>query len=255
MFSSLTISPMPSALQIYQTPTDLALLSVHDQTLFVTVRGDIQPILEKMDHLLPLVWGQPRTLRVHRVHMTVNDYAFEKFRPLYYLLRTPLQQHVQKYQLKKVVFAGHSMGGSIALLSAFYSFHRGYLPFPPKVYTFNSPKTGDSMFNTLLHMYHIPVYHVVEENDLVTHLPLSSKFEASPSLFSIHRGVLYNCSNTEQWVQSHLTCTSMAPSLQAILSNLTHHINIHFQFFQKKQYFTYFSFTQEEALKKVLSSL
>jgi triacylglycerol lipase len=69
----------------------------------------------------------------------------------------------------RVWVAGHSLGGALATLAAVRLLSAGYAV--PAVYTFGSPRVGDLDF---FHGYQALTYRVVNNDDIVTHVPTES---------------------------------------------------------------------------------
>jgi|GEM_PF-349031 len=111
----------------------------------------------------------PRTV-VHRGFKEALDHVWKDLQPQLVRLRVPL------------FITGHSMGGALAQLAAWYH--------PPcGVYSFGAPRVGDTGFTA--GMTRTPVYRLVNDRDVVTVLPPSSQllsFKAAGELVHIDRG-------------------------------------------------------------------
>jgi hypothetical protein len=70
---------------------------------------------------------------------------------------------------RPLYLTGHSMGGALAVLTAYRLAKMGKRP--TAVYTYGSPRIGDPLFCT---GYTLPTYRVVNRLDLVPELPLAS---------------------------------------------------------------------------------
>jgi len=80
-----------------------------------------------------------------------------------------VEQLLEEAQDKPLFLTGHSMGGALAVLSAYRLAKMGKMPVA--VYTFGSPRIGDRAFCS---SYSLPTYRLVNRLDLVPELPLAS---------------------------------------------------------------------------------
>jgi triacylglycerol lipase len=107
---------------------------------------------------------------VHKGFKNALDKVWPSLQPVLDNLDTP------------VFFTGHSLGGALAVAAAARS-----VKLPLAVYSFGSPRVGNSDFNALLEAS--PVYRIVNNSDLVPTLP--------PSKFGFkHAGTLYQITAT-----------------------------------------------------------
>ncbi len=77
----------------------------------------------------------------------------------------PIDDALQKVA-KPLFFTGHSLGGALAVLAA-------SLRSPMGVYTFGAPRCGNAAFARTVS--HIPIFNVINPNDIVTELPPSGR--------------------------------------------------------------------------------
>lgn len=126
----------------------------------------------------------PRAV-VHRGFVDALGHVWEDLRPHLERLDVPL------------FMTGHSMGGALAQLAAWY--HR-----PQAVYSFGAPRVGDAGFAAL--MTDISIYRVVNSRDIVPELPPSSRllaFRSAGRLILIdRRGRI--CAMEKSWAST--TC-------------------------------------------------
>lgn len=83
------------------------------------------------------------------------------FSKAFYCIWTKIRPHLPEE--KTLFYAGHSLGGVMALLASLEKT-------PAAVYTFGAPRSGCIKFVSRLR--HIPVFRVVNNCDIVTELPL-----------------------------------------------------------------------------------
>jgi triacylglycerol lipase len=124
---------------------------------WVIFRGsaDVNDALKDLDAVLV----QEGDARIHRGFQAALDEIWEALLP-----------HIQG---RKPIFAGHSLGGAMAVIAG--SRH----PHTRCAYTFGAPRIGDAEFmDSIL----FPVHRVVNNNDIVTRLP--------PPIFYCHVGSL-----------------------------------------------------------------
>ena len=74
-----------------------------------------------------------------------------------------IHDSILEFSGEDVYYGGHSMGGALALLAASRS-QKGRA-----VYTFGTPRVGDSQF---AESFPLSVYRIVHNNDIVTEIPL-----------------------------------------------------------------------------------
>ncbi|MCL7036142.1 hypothetical protein MKW94_020161 [Papaver nudicaule] len=87
---------------------------------------------------------------------------------------TKIRALVTKYKDENVsvVLTGHSLGASLAILSAFDLVENGLSQIPVTAVVFGSPQIGNKAFNERMQLYsNLRVLHVRNEIDLITHYP------------------------------------------------------------------------------------
>ena len=75
-------------------------------------------------------------------------------------------RHIESYDIKEVLFSGHSLGASISTLMVYHIYEK--LDKKISLYTFGSPRVGNELFSN---EYPIESMRVTHANDMVVHLP------------------------------------------------------------------------------------
>ena len=110
-------------------------------------------------------------------------------------LKPQVENHIEKYiqhnQQNKIVFAGHSLGGALATISALYFSYR-YPDLLISCITLGSPRVGDSLFVQLFNQRIPQSYRYVNDNDPVPCLPTSWRFAHVKGLQWLHEDEIKN---------------------------------------------------------------
>jgi pimeloyl-ACP methyl ester carboxylesterase len=88
---------------------------------------------------------------------------------------------------KPLILAGHSLGGAVALLTAFYLEHKNFKIH--SVWNFGSPKIGDSRFLQTVEDELTARWHrIIQPNDPIPMLPFSKNDQAALQSFALQFG-------------------------------------------------------------------
>ncbi|CAH0474748.1 unnamed protein product [Peronospora belbahrii] len=136
----------------------------------------------------------------------------------------------KKYPNASVMVTGHSLGGAVASICAFELEHIEKMPVKV-LYTFGSPRVGNTNFSARLRNASMKVYRVTHFNDVVPHLPPTwTGFEhTSEEIFYDQFSTTYRkcsetngedptCSNT----CSPFSCTSIVDHLTYLNITMSH---------------------------------
>jgi hypothetical protein len=97
----------------------------------------------------------------------------------------------------EIIVTGHSMGGALAMLAAM-ELAQHYSPHRIQLLTFAAPRVGNQAFANLVHATLPFVLRVIEENDLIPHLPITTFMK-------------YFHAGAELYVQSELLIVCLDP--------------------------------------------
>ncbi|RUS31207.1 Alpha/Beta hydrolase protein [Jimgerdemannia flammicorona] len=112
---------------------------------------------------------------------------FECFQDSHSSVYDTVVNQVKQYPDYKLVLAGHSLGGALAVLQAmdFYQ-NEGYDNSKMIVYTYGQPRIGNDAFSSYVDSLGLSIYRVINQNDIIPHYP--------PSPFN------YKHHGTEYWI-------------------------------------------------------
>ncbi|KAI8066526.1 catalysis At the Interface: the anatomy of A conformational change in A triglyceride lipase [Gongronella butleri] len=112
-----------------------------------------------------------------------------------------MQSLMEQYPNYKIDVTGHSLGASQAMLGALDLYQRfeSVTPSNLQIFTFGEPRTGNPHFASYMIDTKIPKFRVVNDNDLVPHLP-------AMSLGFVHSGLEY-------WIQNDKKTTQICKAL------------------------------------------
>lgn len=190
--------PIPS-------PQDAAavLYMPNPQRMYVSFRGTCT--LQDVAHVLDV---RPKELPFHQ-GMHVHHGFYRKFMSLEEHISLELQRQPS---LEEVIFTGHSMGGSLALIACYF-YHTRQLNKNLRCHTFGAPPTGNLAFFQYLTRHIREVHCVRLKNDVVPHIPLNPFFfhkenildledEFSPPPWDVLQN--HSCMTYYQVIQKHL---------------------------------------------------
>ena len=123
-------------------------------------------------------------------------------------IRDTTMDIVNKVGPSKIVVCGHSLGAAISTICGVDLFMKGYNTI---IYNFASPRVGDINFCKLIKSNNIPIYRLVNEEDVIPTLPPSivpNLKDFSKPYFYTHCGVQISFSdNRFSYVNNHvLSC-------------------------------------------------
>lgn len=91
------------------------------------------------------------------------------------------------YKIDELVFTGHSLGGSIALISSPYYAEQFKNKFKIKTYTFGTVSVGNKEFVDWFKQNVDEYYRIENEDDLVPHIPIHSTFHHIPNAIIVSK--------------------------------------------------------------------
>jgi len=160
--------------QLFSLPSAQAsLVCTKDRSCHVLVfRGSskVQDWVANLSATATRWWGQGF---IHQGFMESFTCIWEQLAPVLAKIQTP------------IFYSGHSLGAAHATLAA--SLHT-----PQALYTFGSPRVGDQQFAD--YMKDIPIYRIVNGQDIVTSLPISGR-----PLHYVHVGELRHFGRSLRW--------------------------------------------------------
>ena len=162
------------------------LLAERDDTLVICFRGT------EVDSLQNILTD---------VHVTFSDWmrgqVHTGFKKAWEQIAEWLDHHLKQRARHKLLFAGHSLGGALALLGA-----DTYSSRDPVVYSYGAPKTGDATFASGVTATH---YRIVHNSDVVPMAPPGKLYQHdSNRLYIDAKGELHTEPPTKTVIKSHL---------------------------------------------------
>lgn len=133
--------------------------------LYVSFRGTCT--LQDVVHVLDV-----RNKALHTDEMKVHRGFYNKFMSLEKNISDELRKHPM---VEEIVFTGHSMGGSLALIAS-YHYHKKHNNMRIRCHTFGAPQTGNTPFFRYLADNVNEVLCVKLKNDIVPNIPLNPFF-------------------------------------------------------------------------------
>ena len=142
-----------------------------------------------------------------------NKHVFiqNEFSRQFYILEYAIAKEIEKYidYIDTVHFAGHSLGGALAIVSSAYF---GYIYKEERqsnlrviCHTFGSPRVGNSHFVTLFHKYVRENIRIVNEGDAVPTLPVSRSFTHISDALTINANLEINIQQEPTWFWRFIT--------------------------------------------------
>lgn len=95
-------------------------------------------------------------------------------------------------KIKKVYFTGHSLGAAIATLAAVRTSRLSFFPEVSGLYTFGSPKVGNTQFVKFMNELCIPHNRWVNNVDIVTSVPIWPYKHHRKAIYMNHNGIIKN---------------------------------------------------------------
>lgn len=93
-----------------------------------------------------------------------------------------------RYPYYPIIMAGHSTGGSLAMMMGSYLAEKYPKLTPSRLYTFGTPRTGDAPFaNLLQHVFFGKLFRIINKDDMMGDVP-------PVNLEYFHTGVMVECS-------------------------------------------------------------
>jgi triacylglycerol lipase len=145
-----------------------------------TEPGEMQDIIH--DIKVKLV---PSSSQIGKVHMGFKE-ALDKIWP------NVVEKIKKSRGVKKVYFTGHSLGAAMATLAAVRTSRLSFFPKVEGLYTFGSPKVGNSKYIRFMNELSIPHVRWVNNIDIVTRVPLWPYKHHSKAYYMNHDGVIKN---------------------------------------------------------------
>lgn len=139
---------------------------------------------------LPAFMVQNKNIKIHKGFFIMYD---GMIKPILDIIKTHYKQGMQ------IVVTGHSLGAAVSTIVGAKLKSIGYDNV--LVYTFASPRVGNEEFTDYINQIELPLFRVVNTEDIVTQIPLPvspnlQKFD-DPSFYS-HCGIEHNF--TENWL-------------------------------------------------------
>jgi len=88
-----------------------------------------------------------------------------------------VRKALERTGFKKISINGHSLGGAIATLAALDLYNTFYLNASISVWTFGSPRVGETSFSSYFNRFKIPTIRMVNNLDIVPHVPPQFVFD------------------------------------------------------------------------------
>ncbi|KAJ9065377.1 hypothetical protein DSO57_1020230 [Entomophthora muscae] len=125
---------------------------------------------------------------------------------LMFKIYNPIKKIVKEHPAYKLIVTGHSLGGSLAALASSELLHRRIItPNKLNLFTYGEPRTGNLAFSRWLNSQDAHITRVVNENEIVPHIPpASSGFAHHATEMYIHTNKSTICSTKEV---EDLTCS------------------------------------------------
>ncbi|KAI0243642.1 hypothetical protein L0F63_003186, partial [Massospora cicadina] len=146
------------------------------------------------------------------VHLGFKNYA-DALLPDYQLV---IGRLVELYPSYSVVITGHSSGGSVAVLASIYLQKGLNLDWNKlQLFTYGQPRVGDAEFATWFNQLPLTTTRVVNENDLVPHIPpYFANYRHQHTELYINKGVPTFCKTTTP--EDKLCSNSRVPAVNTI---------------------------------------
>lgn len=128
-------------------------------------------------------------------------------------LTTNIKQLVDKYQNEEIsiIITGHSLGASLAILSAFDLAENGITNIPISAFVFGSPQVGNKAFNDRLNQFsNVKILHIKNKIDVIPLYP-------SGLLGYVNSGVLFEIDTRKSGSLKASTNTGDWHNLQGML--------------------------------------
>lgn len=170
-------------------------VQTHDEFLSIVFRGteSTTDIITDLN-----LFQVPLELPVKYYEYEILPLVHQGFHQQFISLKSQVKNHIEKYYQdknhnihrnyavhKKIIFAGHSLGGALATISALY-FSYLYPDLIIHCITLGSPRVGDTQFVKLFNQRIPHSYRYVNDNDPVPCLPTAWRFEHVKGLRWLH---------------------------------------------------------------------
>lgn len=180
--------PIPSSAE-----AEAVLYMPSPRRLFVSFRGTCT--LDDLAHVLDV-----RHKELHARGMHVHRGFYKKFMSLEEQITKEMDEHPS---LEEVIFTGHSMGGSLALIAS-YHYHQKHRNKKIRCHTFGAPQTGNPTFFRYLSRNVNELLCVRLKNDIVPNIPLNPMFFHSENMIDLED---QDCTPVWDILQNHSCIT------------------------------------------------
>jgi len=191
----------------------------HDDVIWITFRGTLSYTEGVADFKMSQVgWTKRRAAKLDLPVFMKNDHGIKihsGFIDIYSSFRANLIKAITANSTitTRICIAGHSLGGSIAVITGFDLKTIGY---DAIVYTFSAPRIGNSRLVEAVGNICLPVFRIYNSEDVMCHIPLPvspNRLHPSAPFYYYHVGRAYQFTD-------HTSTLAGNHSIDMILDNL-----------------------------------